>query len=92
MIKNFKHKGLRAFFEEGDAKGIKQDHVKKLRLILAKLNTCLDIKDMDFPGADLHCLKGDKSSFWSIKVNANWRLIFRLHDKNVYDVNYLDYH
>jgi toxin HigB-1 len=30
--------------------------------------------------------------FWSVTVRANWRVIFRLTDHDVFDVDYLDYH
>jgi len=61
-------------------------------LILAKLNTVKDIKDMNFPGSNWHKLKGDKKAFWAVKVTANWRVIFRLEEGDAFDVNYLDYH
>lgn len=31
MIKSIKHKGLRAFFERGTTKGVRADHVARLR-------------------------------------------------------------
>ena len=36
---------------------IQQNHIKKLRLILAKLNVVTQISDMNFPGSGLHPLK-----------------------------------
>jgi len=30
--------------------------------------------------------------FWSIKTSANYRIVFRLENGNVHDVDYLDYH
>jgi len=38
--------------------------------------------DVNLPGFRLHQLKG----FWSVMVRANWRVIFRLHDGHVWDV------
>ncbi len=38
MIKNFRHKGLKNFFETGSLKGIMPEHAKRLRLILAQLD------------------------------------------------------
>ncbi len=80
------------FFLNGENAKIQQSHVKKLRLILAKLNTVTCISDMNFPGSGLHKLRGEKEGFWAISVNGNWRLVFRFEDENVYDVDYLDYH
>ena len=82
----FKHKGLQTFFLDGNSGKILQNHVKKLRLFLAKLNTAVDISDMNFPGSDLHPLKGNMKGFWAISVSGNWRIIFRFEKENVYDV------
>jgi len=92
MIINFKHKGLEQFFLKGKSAKINPKHITKLRLIIAKLHTSVDIKDMDFPGSNLHPLKGDKKDYWSVNVNGNWRVIFRFHNENAYDIDYIDYH
>ncbi|MCW5589963.1 MAG: type II toxin-antitoxin system RelE/ParE family toxin [Legionellales bacterium] len=31
-------------------------------------------------------------NFYAVKVSGNWRIIFRFHDNNVLDVDYLDHH
>ncbi|MEQ1785047.1 MAG: type II toxin-antitoxin system RelE/ParE family toxin, partial [Hyphomonadaceae bacterium] len=43
MIQSFRHKGLRKFFESGGAAGIQPDHSKRLRMLLAALDTALSI-------------------------------------------------
>jgi len=92
MIKSFKHKGLKIFFETGSTKGIKQDHKQKLRIRLAALDTATSIEDMDLPGYRLHSLKGNKKDLWAIDVSKNWRVVFRFEDGNAYVVDYEDYH
>ena len=47
---------------------------------------------MDLPGLRLHPLKGNYQGFWSVTVQANWRVIFRFAEGDVVDVDYLDYH
>ena len=44
------------------------------------------------PGNRLEALRGDLSGYYSIRVNAQWRLIFRWRDANAYEVRLLDYH
>lgn len=88
----FRNKGLQELFLSGKSTKINHGHVKKLRLILAKLNTVTCVSDMNFPGSGLHKLKGKREEFWPINVSGNWRLIFRFEDENAYDVDYLDYH
>lgn len=39
-----------------------------------------------------HKLTGELQDFWSLKVNKNYRIIFRLSGQDVYDVDFLDYH
>lgn len=88
MIKSFKHKGLKSFYETGSTAGRKPSHRNKLRLQLAALDTATCIEDMDIPGFNLHSLKGTRS----ISVSGNWRITFKFEDGNAYIVNYEDYH
>lgn len=92
MIKNFKHKGLKEYFSLGSTAAINAAHSKKVGLILDLLDAANEIKDMGFPGSYLHPLKGKLAGFWSVRVSGNWRIIFRFHDGDAYDVNYIDYH
>lgn len=92
MIKSFKHKGLKKFFESGSVAGIRPTHQQKLRIRLTALDTAIQIKDMDLPGFRLHPLKGNKQGQWAIDVNKNWRITFEFIDGDAYIVNYEDYH
>ncbi len=92
MIKSFKHKGLRKFFETGSKAGIQAKHERKLRMQLAAIDTATVIEDIDLPSYKLHSLKGDRSSIWSVTVNGNWRVTFEFVDGNAYIINYEDYH
>lgn len=66
MIKSFRHKGLRRFFESGNTSGVQAVHAKRLRLQMAALDTARVIEDMDIPGFRLHPLKGEMKGRWSI--------------------------
>ncbi len=92
MIKSFRHKGLRRFYEAGSVAGIQPQHASRLRMQLAALETALTIEDMDIPGFRLHPLKGRGRGRWSIWVNGNWRLTFEFHEGNAYILDYEDYH
>ena len=92
MIKTFKHKGLKKFFETGSKAGIQAKHDRKLRMQLAAIDTATIIDDVDLPGFKLHPLKGDRDGIWSITVNGNWRVTFEFIDGNAYILNYEDYH
>lgn len=92
MIKSFRHKGLRRFYESGSVAGIQPQHTARLRIQLAAMDTAVTIEDMNIPGFRLHPLKGSDCSRWSIWVNGNWRLTFEFRDGNAYVLNYEDYH
>jgi len=47
---------------------------------------------MDLPGFRLHPLKGELRGLWAVTVRANWRVIFRIAEGDVLDVDYTDYH
>jgi toxin HigB-1 len=92
MIVGFAHKGLEKFYKTGSMAGIQAKYAEKLRHILDHLNIARVISDLDLPGAKLHPLKGDLKGLWSMKVSANWRIIFRFHDGDADVVDYVDYH
>lgn len=92
MIRNFRHKGLAALYSEGQAKGVMQSHVKRLRIILALLDTANTLDDVALPGMRLHPLKGTHEGFYAVSVSGNWRVIFRFEEGDVLDVDYMDYH
>ena len=92
MIKNFKHKGLADFFYDGTKRGILPEHARKLADILDMLDNARTVDDMNFAGSNLHRLKGELQGFWAVKVSGNWRVIFRFQDRDVVQVDYLDYH
>ena len=92
VIQSFRHKGLRRFFESGSAAGIQPKHSKRLRMVLAALDTAQVIGDMDVPGFNLHPLKGQGKGRWSVWVNGNWRVTFEFRDGHAYVLDYEDYH
>ncbi|OGT77866.1 MAG: Killer protein [Gammaproteobacteria bacterium RIFCSPLOWO2_02_FULL_56_15] len=92
MIKSFRHKGLRRFFETGSTAGIQATHAQKIRLELTALETASTIEDMAVPGFHLHPLKGSRKGQWSITVSGNWRITFEFRDGNAYLLDYEDYH
>jgi len=91
VIKSFRHKGLRKYFESGSKAGIQPDQANRLRIQLAALNTATTIDDIDIPGFRLHALPGAEHR-WSIWVNGNWRVTFEFRDGHAFILDYEDYH
>jgi toxin HigB-1 len=92
MIISWRHKGLRLFFETDSKKGIQAKHAERLHDILQLLDFATAPEQMDFPGLDLHQLKGRLKGFHAVKVSGNWRVIFDFEGKNAALIDYLDYH
>ena len=92
MIVSFAHKGLERFFLTGSKGGIQPDHSRRLQILLTRLHAAQVAKDMDMPGFRLHSLRGDLNEYWSVSVNANWRIIFKFTALGAEVVDYVDYH
>ena len=92
MIKSWKHKGLRIFFQSGVTSGIQVKHQTKLKIILQLLDAATQPEDMELPGMRFHPLKGGLKGHYSVTINANWRVIFSFDGQDAILVDYLDYH
>lgn len=89
----FKHKGLRALFEEDNARHLPGHLVERVKHILALLHASHTPQSIQSrPGFRLHPLKGDRAGQWSMSVSANWRVVFRFVDGEAVDVDLVDYH
>ena len=44
------------------------------------------------PQNRLERLKGDRAGYWSIRINDQWRLCFRIEGAHAYEVEIVDYH
>lgn len=92
MIKSFKHKGLRQFFENDDLSGIRAKHAEKLSDILDLLDAAECAADVNVSGYMLHLLEPKKNMIYSVRVSRNWRVTFRMNGGDAEIVDYLDYH
>ena len=92
MIKSWKHKGLKNFFEHGAIKGIQAGHQKRLTIILQRLNAAVKPDDLNLPGMQFHPLTGNLKGFYSVSINGNWRVIYRFEGQDAVMVDYIDYH
>ncbi len=62
---------------------------RKLRMI----NNSVDIADLRIPPANrLEKLAGKLKDFYSIRINDQWRIIFKWNNGNASEVEIIDYH
>lgn len=92
MIKSFRHKGLKAFFEKGTLAGIQASHAPRLAAMLRRLNVAAKPQDMNVPGWRLHPLKGELKGRFSVWVSGNWRITFAFDGADAVLLDYQDYH
>jgi addiction module HigA family antidote len=75
VIENFKHKGLREFFDYEDRRRLPPPLVERIRDILTALDAARDVLELSRPTFRLHPLRGNLKGFWAVTVRANWRII-----------------
>ncbi len=92
MISSFRHKGLEALYQDEQTKGVSQALVKRLRQILALLDSAKVVEDMNLPGLKLHILKGNLKGYYAVSVSGNWRIIFQFAEGQARHVELIDYH
>jgi proteic killer suppression protein len=71
--------------------GIERQLMRRLQMLKAARS----LRDLQVPPSNrLEPLRGDLNGSWSIRVNAQYRLIFRWDDteREAYDVYFDDYH
>lgn len=62
---------------------------RKLRMI----NNAQNINDLRIPPANhLEKLKGNLEGFYSIRINKQWRIIFKWENDSAFEVKIADYH
>lgn len=78
MIRSFRHKGLKEFFEKGNRRGISPGLASRIARRLDVLNAAQRITDIDAHGFELHRLKGERQDEWAISVSEIGELHFAL--------------
>jgi len=62
---------------------------RKLRMI----SNSVDIKDLRIPPANrLEKLTGDLKDHYSIRINDQWRIVFKWSEGHAFEVQIVDYH
>jgi toxin HigB-1 len=93
MIVSFGDKTTQKIWEGERVKGFSTEIQEITRRKLRMLNNSIDIKDLMIPPSNrLEKLKGNLKDFYSIRVNDQWRIIFKWENGNEYNVELIDYH
>lgn len=96
MIVNFADRATEDIYHGTDSKAARQIPNTVWRIAARKLdmvNAAHDLRDLKIPPANrLELLKGKLSGFHSIRINDQFRIIFRWDEGNARDVEITDYH
>ncbi len=94
-IQSFSDKATEAFFILGDVKkNLGWAEIAKIvRRKLDMLHYATNINDLRSPpGNRLKELEGELSGYYSIRINDQWRIVFKWSDAGPSDVRVVDYH
>ena len=93
MILSFGNKETEKIWNGIVSKKLPQEIQEVARRKLRMINNSIDINDLRIPPANrLEKLKGDLGEFYSIRINSQWRIVFRWENGNAFKVEILDYH
>ena len=93
MIKSFADARTEAIYDGRRAKGFPPDLYAVAFRKLDMLRRAACIRDLRVPpGNRLEKLKGDRKDRYSIRVNDQWRIVFRWNRGDAEDVRIEDYH
>ena len=96
VIINFANKLARDLVEEQmskETRSFPRDLWRNARKKLAMLHAAKRVEEMRIPvGNRLEKLKGGRQDFYSIRINDQWRIVFRFESGNAHDVSVEDYH
>lgn len=93
MILSFKSKETESFFYTKKSRVFGADIKERALRKLIMLNATNNINDLRVPPSNhLEKLSGNLEGFYSIRINNQFRLIFRFENGNASDVYIDDYH
>ena len=96
MIESFGNRLAEDLFDDKHSNVVRRfptELVRAARRKLLYLHDAAELQDLRVPpGNRLEALKGELSGFYLIRINDQWRVVFRWKDGNAYDVQILDYH
>ena len=93
MIRSFKCKETEKIFQRTFSRKLPHDIQQVAFRKLRMLNRAVTLKDLSVPPANrLEMLGGDRSGQHSIRINDQWRICFKWHEGDAFEVEISDYH
>jgi proteic killer suppression protein len=93
MIKSFADKSTADLFERNKVRRLHPEILKIAYRKLLLIDAAGNINDLRVPpGNMLEKLSGKLSNKQSIRINDQWRIVFKWKDNDAYEVEITDYH
>jgi proteic killer suppression protein len=93
MITSFGNKETEKIWNGDRVKNLPQEIQQIGRRKLRMLNNSQNLIDLKVPPSNkLEKLSGKMCDFYSIRINDQWRIVFKWNDGNSSDVTIMDYH
>jgi toxin HigB-1 len=96
MIRNINGKATQDIFDghnSRQSRAIPQELHGKARRLLDQINAAPSLDFMNIPpGNRLEKLHGRLAGYWSVRINDQWRIIFKWKEYDALDVEIVDYH
>ncbi len=93
MIKAFADKETQKIWEGTRSKKLPGDIQQIARRKLRMINNSQNINDLRIPPANrLEKLSGNLDGFHSVRINKQWRIIFKWDNNDAFEVSIIDYH
>lgn len=92
MIKSFRNKALKRFWEREEVSKLPPERLQRIRMILDRLDAAVEPKALQVPGLDFHQLSGSQKGRFAVSVSANWRITFAFDGEHATGVDFEDYH
>lgn len=93
MIISFGNKETEKIWNGEVSKKLPGEIQEVARRKLRMLNNSVDVSDLRIPPSNhLEKLKGNLKDFYSIRINNQWRIIFKWENSNALEVEIIDYH
>jgi proteic killer suppression protein len=93
MIKSFGDKVPEKIWNGIRSKKLPNEIQDVARRKLRMINNAQDVNDLRSPPANrLEKLKGDLKEYYSIRINNQWRIIFKWINNDANDIRIVDYH
>ena len=93
MIRSFGDKQTELIFQGERSRTLPPDIQSRANMKLFRIDQATQLEQLALPPSNrLEALAGSLKGFWSIRINQQWRIVFRWEANSAAEVKITDYH